>query len=122
MIAAGSQATANLANSVASNKGQFICVVEGAIPTAQNGVFGMVGGKTMLSIAQEIIPQAKVIGGSPAVIAMGTCAAYGGLPAAFPQRHRRQGREGRHRREDHQHRRLSAQSAQSDFPPSSHIC
>ena len=39
--------------------GEFFCVVEGAIPTAQNGVFGMIGGRTMLSIAQDICPKAK---------------------------------------------------------------
>lgn len=56
----------------------FICVVEGAIPTADGGIYGMVGGKTMLSIAQEICPQSLFI------IAIGTCASYGGLPAAAP--------------------------------------
>ena len=52
--------------------------MEGAIPTADNGVYGMIGGRTMLDIAQTIIPKARY------TIALGTCAAYGGLPAADP--------------------------------------
>jgi [NiFe] hydrogenase small subunit len=38
----------------------------------------MVGGKTMLEIAQAVVPQAKH------TICLGTCAAFGGLPAAAP--------------------------------------
>ena len=59
-------------------QGEFFCVVEGAIPTADNGIYGMIVGRTMLSIAQEICPKSK------AVISLGNCASYGGLPAAFP--------------------------------------
>ena len=58
--------------------GEFFCVVEGAIPTADGGIYGMVGGHTMLQIAQEICPKAR------AVIAIGTCGSYGGLAAASP--------------------------------------
>lgn len=76
--ACGTKAHQNLERTVAERAGEFICIVEGAIPTAAGGVYGMVGGKTMLSIAQEVLPKAKH------VIAFGTCAAYGGLPAAAP--------------------------------------
>jgi Ni,Fe-hydrogenase I small subunit len=68
----------SLSAAATTYNGQFICVVEGAIPTAQNGIFGTINGKTMLSIAQEICPKAK------AIIAIGNCAAFGGLPAAQP--------------------------------------
>jgi [NiFe] hydrogenase small subunit len=78
MVASGIQATSNLEDVVANHAGEFFCVVEGAIPTAENGIYGIVGGKTMLEIAQEVLPKAK------AVIAFGTCAAYGGLAAAYP--------------------------------------
>ena len=57
---------------------QFVCVVEGAIPQAQNGVFCTIRGRTALSIAQQVIPNAK------ATIALGACAVDGGLPAAVP--------------------------------------
>jgi len=78
MAAAGSTAETILTTAAETSKGQFFCVVEGAVPTADNGVYGMIGGRTMLSIAQEICPKSK------AVIALGNCASYGGLPAAFP--------------------------------------
>ncbi len=76
--ACGEKAEANRDAAVSKFDGQFICVVEGAIPTANNGVYGMVGGRTMLEIAQSVIPRAKH------TICFGTCAAFGGLPAAAP--------------------------------------
>lgn len=78
MAASGAQAEDLLYDSADTYAGEFFCVVEGAIPTAENGIYGMVGGKTMLSIAEDICPKAK------AVIAIGTCASFGGLPAAYP--------------------------------------
>ncbi len=60
------------------NKGNFICVVEGSIPTKDNGIYGTINGKTMLSIAEEICPKAKCI------IAIGTCSSFGGIAAAKP--------------------------------------
>jgi [NiFe] hydrogenase small subunit len=78
MAAAGSTVDGILTAMAESNRGRFFCVVEGAIPTADGGVYGMIGGRTMLSIAEEICPKAK------AIIALGSCASYGGLPAAWP--------------------------------------
>ncbi len=76
--ACGAKAEANRDRTVTEHAGEFICIVEGAIPTADNGVYGMIGGRTMLDIAREVIPKAKY------TIALGTCAAFGGLPAAAP--------------------------------------
>lgn len=64
-------------------RGDYILIVEGAIPTAKNGIHGVVGeraGKpvTMLSRVEELAKDALV------VIALGTCAAFGGIPAAHP--------------------------------------
>ncbi len=78
MVAAGAQAEVNREKVLTESAGQFICVVEGAIPTAQNGIYGTIGGRTMLDIAQTVIPKAK------AVIAYGTCSSFGGLAAAAP--------------------------------------
>lgn len=78
MAAAGAQAEEALQSAAAANSGQFFCVVEGAIPTAAGGVYGMIGGRTMLSIAQDVCPQAQ------AVISIGTCASFGGISAAAP--------------------------------------
>ena len=76
MAASGEHATACLDNAVSKYSGQFLCFVEGAIPTANGGIYGMIGGKTMLQVAQDVLPKAKK------VISVGTCACYGGLPAA----------------------------------------
>ena len=48
----------NRDQTVLNHSGEFICIVEGSIPTADNGVYGMVGGRTMLDIAQSVIPHA----------------------------------------------------------------
>ena len=77
MAAAGEAAEAALQQAVANPEG-FICVVEGAIPTANNGLFGTIGGRTMYDIGKEVLPKAR------AVVAYGTCASFGGLPAAAP--------------------------------------
>ena len=78
MAAAGKQAEEVLVKSMADHKGEYIVVVEGSIPTGENGAYCTIGGKSALQIARE------VCGGAAATIAIGTCAAYGGLPAAAP--------------------------------------
>lgn len=78
MAASGAAAEDILFNAAAQYMGQFFCVVEGSVPMANNGTFGMIGNRTMLSIAQEVCPKAR------AVIALGTCSSYGGLAAAAP--------------------------------------
>jgi [NiFe] hydrogenase small subunit len=78
MAGAGSAVHDRLYSQATANNGQFIAVVECAIPTAQNGIYGTVGGKTMLQIAQDILPKAK------AIICIGTCSSYGGVQAAAP--------------------------------------
>lgn len=52
--------------------------MEGAIPTANEGKYGYIAGHTMLDICGRILPKAK------AVVAYGTCAAFGGVQAAKP--------------------------------------
>lgn len=78
MAAAGHQAEEQLHTAVKKHKGNFICVVEGAIPTNFNGGYGKVGGKTFLEIAREVVPQAA------ATICIGSCACFGGIPSAAP--------------------------------------
>lgn len=77
MAAAGEAAEKALMDAVNDPNG-FVCVVEGAIPTAMGGLYGQIGGKTMYDICKEILPKAK------AVISYGTCAAFGGVQAAAP--------------------------------------
>ena len=78
MVPSGHQAEKSLHDSVAKNKGKFVLVVEGAIPTADNGNFCKIAGRTALDILTDIGPQAA------AIIAMGTCASFGGIQAAHP--------------------------------------
>ena len=77
MAAAGHQAEDALWDCV-NGPDPFIAIVEGAIPTANNGIYGTVGGHTMLEINEKVLQKAV------ATIAYGTCAAYGGIQAATP--------------------------------------
>jgi hydrogenase small subunit len=74
MAAAGAQSEKSLADAV--KKGGYIAVIEGAIPTGEG--YCTIGGRSAIEIARE------VCGNAAAVIAIGTCAAFGGLPAASP--------------------------------------
>jgi len=78
MAAAGHQAEEALAKVVKEQKGKYIAIVEGSIPLKDDGVYCCIGGRTALDIARE------VCGNAFATITAGSCAAYGGLPAAAP--------------------------------------
>jgi hydrogenase small subunit len=78
MAAAGHQAEAARAKVVKDLAGKYIAVVEGSIPTGADGAYCTIGGRSALDIARE------VCGNAAATIAIGTCAAFGGLPAASP--------------------------------------
>lgn len=78
MAAAGHQADAARAAAVNDQRGRYIAVIEGSIPTAEGGAYCTIGGRSALDLARE------VCSGAAATIAIGTCAAYGGLPAAGP--------------------------------------
>lgn len=78
MAAAGHQAEAARQATVEKYKGKYIAIVEGSIPAADNGIYCTIGGRTALDIARE------VCGNAAATIAVGSCATYGGIPAAAP--------------------------------------
>ena len=64
-------------------KGSFVLVMEGAVSTKDDGVYCEIGERdgheiTGLEHLLELAPKAM------AVISMGTCAAFGGIPAAPP--------------------------------------
>ncbi|HUL01062.1 MAG TPA: hydrogenase small subunit [Nitrospirota bacterium] len=56
--------------------GGYILIVEGGVPT--NKGFGMMGGKEMFEVLKEMA------GPALAIVAVGSCAADGGVPAAKP--------------------------------------
>ena len=78
MAAAGQQAEDVLHAAVKKYEGKFICVVEGAIATKHTEAYGKIGNRPFLKIAQDVCPKAA------AVIAIGTCATFGGIQAASP--------------------------------------
>lgn len=76
--AAGHQVEAARHAAMAENKGQYILVIEGAIPTRDNGIYCKVGGKTAIELTRECAADAA------AVIAIGSCASWGGMPSTDP--------------------------------------
>ena len=78
MAAAGHQAEEAKWATVEKYKGRYIAVVEGSIPAAEGGVYCTVGGESAIDIVR------KVCGNAAATIAVGTCASFGGVPAAAP--------------------------------------
>lgn len=77
MAAAGHAAHNALEAAIAHPEGYY-CLIEGAIPTRQGGVYGRVADENMLSLFHRIASGAK------AVLSIGSCAAFGGIPAAHP--------------------------------------
>ena len=78
MAAAGHQAEEARARTIKERAGKYIAVVEGSIPTRDNGAYCCIGGRSALDLARELCNNAL------ATIAVGTCASYGGIPAAAP--------------------------------------
>ncbi len=64
-------------------KGGYLLVVEGAIPTRSNGLYGSLGERDGAPI--PFTERVEVLGRDAlAVVALGTCAAFGGIAAAAP--------------------------------------
>ena len=76
MAASGHLAEEAKAQTVAA--GGYLLIVEGAIPTAENGIHCCIGGRTALDILEE------AAAGAIAVVAVGSCATFGGIPKAAP--------------------------------------
>jgi hydrogenase small subunit len=78
MVPSGFMAEKSRYDTLQAYSGQYLYVVEGSIPTAHNGAYCTIGGRTALSIVQELAAHAR------ATIALGACAWDGGLAAAAP--------------------------------------
>jgi hydrogenase small subunit len=63
---------------MAENAGKYIVIVDGSVPTAEGGVHSTIAGMTNLQMLEETVKDAF------AVISVGTCAAFGGIPYARP--------------------------------------
>lgn len=80
MASAGWQAEHNLEQAIEKHKGKYILMVEGGIPFGENAHYLTIGGqgKTGEENAREAAEHAA------AIFAIGTCSAFGGVQAAFP--------------------------------------
>jgi hydrogenase small subunit len=76
--AAGAQAEAALQSAMKENAGKYVLVVEGAIPAKDAGIYCKVAGRTAVDMLTD------TAGPAAAVIALGSCASFGGIAAAEP--------------------------------------
>jgi len=75
---AGIQAEAALKETLNRDVGRFVLVAEGAIPVADKGVYVRINEQAGVDLLNEVAPKAL------AVIAIGSCASWGGIPSAGP--------------------------------------
>ncbi len=82
MAAAGDLAMKAMEDT-AKKKGGYVLVVEGAISTKDSGIYCEIGEKNGHGIT--VLEHLTTLGrDAMAVLALGTCTAYGGIPAAVP--------------------------------------
>src|SRR5450755_742157 len=78
MAAAGGQAEAARDKAMKDNYGKYVLVIDGSVPTGANGAYCTSGGRSAVDILREA---AK---GAAAIVCVGTCSAFGGIPFADP--------------------------------------
>src|SRR5947199_1568239 len=78
MAASGHDAELALQEAMAANDGKFILVVEGSIPTKENGDYLYIAGKKGIDLLSEVSNRAA------AVVAIGSCSSWGGVPSSGP--------------------------------------
>jgi hydrogenase small subunit len=78
MAASGFNAEEAKQASMKENYGKYILVVEGAIPTKDDGIYCTIAGRTAIEILKESAA------GAAAILTFGSCSAWGGIQAAYP--------------------------------------
>lgn len=78
MAAAGFQAEGAKQAAMEKYAGQYLLVVEGSVTTKDGGIYCTIGGKANDALLRE------AAAGAAAIVAVGNCAAFGGIPAAAP--------------------------------------
>ena len=63
---------------IKDNAGKYILIVDGSIPVKDGGVYSTIAGMSNEQILKETAAHAA------AIVAVGTCSAYGGIPKADP--------------------------------------
>jgi hydrogenase small subunit len=78
MAAAGFQAEEALHSAMKDNYGKYLLIVDGSIPLGEDGAYSCIGGQSNLEMLKEVGK------GAAAIIAVGSCASFGGIPKANP--------------------------------------
>ncbi len=78
MAAAGHQAEEARHAAMKANHGKYVLIVDGSIPLGLDGAYSCIGGRSNLDILKEAAE------GAAAIVAMGSCASFGGIPKANP--------------------------------------
>jgi hydrogenase small subunit len=76
--AAGHQVEAAKHAAMEANAGKYLLVVEGSVPTKDGGIYCKIANKPVLQHVQEAAEHAA------AIVAFGSCAAWGGVQSAGP--------------------------------------
>jgi hydrogenase small subunit len=76
LVAAGHQAEAARYQAMKEHAGKYVLVVEGATPTKDGGIYCKIAGHTAVEMLEECAADAG------AIIAIGSCASWGGIPSA----------------------------------------
>ncbi|OJW57003.1 MAG: Ni/Fe hydrogenase [Thiobacillus sp. 65-1059] len=78
MAAAGHQAEAARLDAMQDNAGKYLLIVDGSVPLGLDGAYSCIGGRSNVEMLKEAAQ------GAAAIVAVGTCAAFGGIPKANP--------------------------------------
>jgi hydrogenase small subunit len=78
MAAAGTAAERALHDAMEANRGSYLLIVTGSVPTKDHGIYTTIAGRPVREILEE------AAAGAAAVIAVGACAHFGSVQAARP--------------------------------------
>lgn len=78
MAAAGHASEDARKQAMEDNWGEYLVIVDGSVPTADGGVYCAAAGQTAHQILMETVE------GAAAVVCVGTCSSFGGIPYASP--------------------------------------
>jgi len=83
MAGAGEAAIKVLEDTIEEKRGNYVLAVDGAIPTATDAVYGAMGEREGKPVNMEdrFVELAR---NALAILAVGTCSSFGGIPAAAP--------------------------------------
>lgn len=77
-VAAGHQAEEARRVSMEENYGNYVLVVDGSVPTKDGGIYCKIADRTIQEHLTELAA------GAAAIIAIGSCASWGGIPSSGP--------------------------------------